>query len=40
MNAPHSADVANAVGCAAVVVLVTPNKIICANAGGRYVAMG
>lgn len=33
VNATQSTDLANAVGCAAVVVLVTPNKIICANAG-------
>lgn len=33
MNATQSTDLANGVGCAAVVVLVTPNKIICANAG-------
>eukprot|EP00438_Fugacium_kawagutii_P005244 Skav235427 [mRNA] locus=scaffold473:50948:52006:- [translate_table: standard] len=33
MNAAESADLANSVGCTAVVVLVTPEKIICANAG-------
>ena len=32
MNAAAS-DPANGVGCAAVVVLVTPSNIICANAG-------
>ena len=33
MNATQSTDLANSVGCAAVVVLVTPQKVICANAG-------
>jgi len=33
MNGGQSVDPAHSVGCAAVVVMVTPNKVICANAG-------
>ena len=35
MNGAQSVDPAHSVGCAAVVVMVTPNKVICANAGGE-----
>lgn len=35
MNGGQSVDPAHSVGCAAVVVMVTPNKVICANAGAE-----